>query len=59
MTTGGMMETIHGKLFNGTELDIRTEISELFSGVDFSEEKGIIFIHRKLIRDSKNKRIKC
>jgi len=59
MTTGGMMETIHGKLFNGTELDIRTEISELFSGIDFSEEKGIIFIHRKLIRDSKNKRIKC
>lgn len=60
MTTGGMMDTLVGKLFNSKELDLRTEIDELFSGEDFSEKKGIIFVHRKLKRNPlTNKRVPC
>jgi len=60
MITGGMMETIHGKLFNHKELDVKTEMREFFQGTDFSEKKGLIFVQRKLRRDPlTNKRFPC
>lgn len=60
MTTGGTMDTLVGKLFNSKELDLRTEMDELFSGEDFSEKKGVIFVHRKLKRNPlTNKRVPC
>ena len=60
MTTGGTMDTLVGKLFNSKELDLRTEMDELFSGEDFSEKKGIVFVHRKLKRNPlTNKRVPC
>jgi intein/homing endonuclease len=60
MITGGMMDTLLGKLFNSKELDLRTEMDELFTGEDFSEKKGIVFIHRKLKRNPlTNRRIPC
>lgn len=60
MITGGMMDTLLGKLFNSKELDLRTEMDELFTGEDFSEKKGIVFIHRKLKRNPlTNKKTPC
>ena len=54
------MDTLVGKLFNSKELDLRTEMDELFSGEDFSEKKGVIFVHRKLKRNPlTNKRVPC
>lgn len=45
------MDSITGKIMSEKELDIRTEMDEFFSGEDFSEKKGVIFIHRKIRRD--------
>ena len=59
MITGGMMDTLLGKLFNSKELDLRTEMDELFTGEDFSEKKGIVFIHRKLKRKQFHDNQKC
>lgn len=60
MTTGGLMETLLGNLFDGErELDLRTGLAELMSGVDFSERKGLIFSHRKMRRDEHNNKERC
>lgn len=54
-----MMDTILGKLKGNKELDIRLELKELFEGIDFSKDKGITFLHRKIRIDNKGKRVKC
>ena len=59
MIIGGMMDSIVGRLFNDKELDFEYELSELFKGLDFEKEKGITFLHRKINRDSMNKKEKC
>ena len=53
------MDSLLIKLKRKEELDIKTELKELFSGKDFSKEKGLIFLHRKIRIDSNGKRIKC
>lgn len=59
MITGGTMDSLVGRLFNEKELDLGYELSELFSGLDFEKDKGIIFVHRKMNRDEYNKKEKC
>ena len=54
------MDSITGKIMSEKELDIRTEMDEFFSGEDFSEKKGVIFIHRKVRRNpATNERELC
>ena len=53
------MDTILGKLFDEEEIDMRDGLSDLIAGNDFTEKKGLIFVHRKMRRDANDNRIRC